>query len=70
MLLAMRSEVNKKDAHLPAISRATTASVDSPEGRLANPVGKSRDISISVEEWHERIVAALNDQSRTLPRVW
>jgi hypothetical protein len=66
--LAVRSEVNEKDAPLPAISRTTTAPADSLDGRLANPLDKSRDIS--VEEWHERVVAALNDQSRPLPRVW
>ena len=58
--LALRSEVNEKDAPLPAIPRTTTAP--------ANPLDKSRDIS--VEEWHERVVAALNDPSRPLPRVW
>jgi hypothetical protein len=50
------------------VSRATTAPADSLEGRLANPLDKSRDIS--VDEWHERVVATLNDKSRPLPQVW
>ena len=66
--LALRSDVNEKDTPRPVISRTTTAPADSLEGRLANPLDKSRDIS--VEEWHERVVAALNDQSRSLPKVW
>jgi hypothetical protein len=66
--VALRSEVNEKDTPRPVISRTTTAQADSLEGRQANPLDKYRDIS--VEEWHERVVAALNDQSRPLPRVW
>jgi hypothetical protein len=66
--LALRSEVNEKDGLPSVVSRSTTVPVDSPEGRLANPLDKSRDIS--VEEWHERVVAALNDQSCPLPSVW
>ena len=48
--LALRSEVNEKDTPLLVISGTTTAPADSLEGRLANPLDKSRDIS--VEEWH------------------
>ena len=66
--LALRSEVNEKDAPLPAISRTTTAPADSLDGRLANPLDKARDIS--VDEWHERVVATLNDKSRPLPQIW
>jgi hypothetical protein len=65
---ALRSEVNEKDTPKPVISGTTTAPADSLEGRQANPLDKSRDIS--VDEWHDRVVAALNDQSRPLPRVW
>ena len=66
--LALRSDVNEKDAPLPAILTTSTAPADSLERRMANRLDKSRDIS--VEECHERVVAALNDQSRPLPRVW
>ena len=66
--LALRSEVNEKDGLPSMVSRATTAPADSLEGRLANPLDKSRDIS--VDEWHERVVAALNDQSLPFPKVW
>jgi hypothetical protein len=66
--LALGSEVNEKDTPLPVISRTTAVPADSLEGRLANPQDKYRDVS--VEEWDERVVAALNDQSRPLPRVW
>ena len=66
--LALRSEVNEKDRLPSMVSRATTAPADSLEGRLANPLDKFRDIS--VDEWHERVVATLNDKSRPLPQIW
>ena len=65
--LFTRLEMNEKDAPLPAISRTTAAPADSLEGHRSDPLDKSRDLS--VDELYERIVAALNDQSRPLPRV-
>jgi hypothetical protein len=56
------------NAASPRSSSLTTAPVESPKRRTNKPSEKPQEISL--EEWHAKGVARLNDQTTPFPRVW